>query len=65
MFEGQDTRGGVVSTTVTVKRQLPDWPRLSVAVQTTLLTPSRNPVPEGGVQLTGSELPDESSAVIV
>src|SRR4030095_16381540 len=65
MSRGQFTCGGVVSTTVTVKVQLLDWPRLSLAVQTTLLWPSRKPVPEGGVQVTGKALFRKSFAVTV
>jgi hypothetical protein len=65
MSEGQLTRGGVVSTTVTVKVQLLESPPLSVAVQTTLLTPRRKPVPEGGMHVTGTGAPAESTAVTV
>jgi len=65
MFEGQLTRGGVVSTTLTMKVQLLERPPLSVAVQTTLLLPSRKPVPDGGTQVTGSGAPELSTAVTV
>jgi hypothetical protein len=51
MFVLQVTRGGVVSTTVTVKLQVTvELP----AVQTTLLVPNRKPVPLGGTQVTGT-----------
>src|SRR5262245_15958374 len=50
----QVTVGGVVSITVTVKVQLFDPPISSVARQTTLLTPNRKPVPEGGMQVIGT-----------
>ena len=63
MSPGQVTRGGVVSTTVTVKLQLLETPRLSVAVHVTLLLPKRKPLPEGGSQVTGSGAPLESTAV--
>ena len=52
-----------MSTTVTVKLQLPETPRLSVAVHVTLLLPKRKPLPEGGSQVTGSGAPLESTAV--
>ena len=65
MFEGQLTRGGVVSTTLTMKVQLLERPPLSVAVQTTLLLPRRKPVPEGGTQVTGTGAPELSTAVTV
>ena len=65
MSDGQLTRGGVVSTTVTVNAQLLDRPPLSVAVQTTLLVPKRKPVPEGGTHVTGTGAPEESTAVTV
>src|SRR2546427_2009230 len=65
MLLGQVTLGGVVSTILTVKVQLAETPALSVAVQTTLLTPNRKPVPEGGTQITGMGLPEASTAVTV
>jgi hypothetical protein len=54
-----------VSTIDTVNVQLLELPRLSLAVQVTLLCPRENPDPLGGVQMTGSGLPAESSAVTV
>ncbi len=65
MFEGQLTRGGVVSTTLTMNVQLLERPPLSVAVQTTLLLPRRKPVPDGGTQITGNGAPELSTAVTV
>ena len=57
MFELQVTVGGVVSTTATMKLQLVVTPALLRAVQTTLDSPSRKPVPEGGTQVTISGPP--------
>ena len=37
--DGHVIVGGCVSTTVTVKLQLPVWPRLSVVVQVTVVVP--------------------------
>ena len=61
----QVTCGGVVSETVTVNVQLLVRFELSVAVHTTLLTPKRKPVPDGGVQITGNGLLSASTAVTV
>jgi hypothetical protein len=63
IFVLQVILGGVVSTTVTVKVQLPEAPRLSVAVQVTLLVPRRNPVPEAGMQVTTNGAPRKSTAL--
>ncbi|HYV31276.1 MAG TPA: hypothetical protein VEO53_09255 [Candidatus Binatia bacterium] len=63
MSPGQVTTGGVVSTTVTVKLQLLERPRLSVAVHVTLLLPKGKPLPEGGSQITGSAAPAASIAI--
>src|SRR5262245_701346 len=62
MFVLHWTCGGVVSTTVTVKAHVVETPAL-VAVQTTLLVPTRKPVPEGGTHVTGTALPRASLAV--
>src|SRR5829696_6661109 len=58
----QVTRGGVVSTTVTVKAHVLEAPAL-VAVQTTLLVPMRKPVPDGGTHVTATGSPLVSTAV--
>ena len=63
MLELQVILGGRVSLTVTPNVQLLELFRLSLAVQVTLLVPSRNPVPEGGTQTTGTAFPAESVAV--
>jgi hypothetical protein len=63
MFVLQVITGGVVSTTVTLKVQVPVAPALSVAVQVTLLDPRRKLLPEGGTQVTGNAPPEESAAV--
>jgi hypothetical protein len=65
LFVLQVTCGGIVSTTVTVKLQLLELPALSLALQTTLLVPNLNPVPEGGVQVTGTGPSQASIAVAV
>src|SRR5258708_24176581 len=65
MSPGHETCGGVVSTIATAKVQLPEVPKLSVAVQMTLLWPRRNPVPDGGIHVTGTGLPLKSTAVAV
>ncbi len=52
-----------MSTTVTVKLQLLERPRLSVAVHVTLLLPKGKPLPEGGSQITGSAAPAASIAI--
>jgi hypothetical protein len=59
MFVLQVTRGGVVSTTVTVKLQ--SWFVAFALKQITLLTPKRNPVPEGGMHLKGTGFPKQST----
>src|SRR6059036_3945768 len=63
IFPGQVTRGGVVSTTVTVNAQVLEPPKRSVALQTTLLWPRRKPLPEGGTQRIGTGRPETSTAV--
>jgi len=49
---GQLMDGGWLSTTVTVKLQLPVLPEESVAVQVTVLAPLANVLPEAGEQTT-------------
>ena len=39
-------------STVTVKLQFTDWPQVSLAVQVTVVVPSGNVLPLGGLQLT-------------
>jgi hypothetical protein len=63
MFVGQSMAGGVESTIRTTKLHVPALPDKSIAVQTTLLVPNRNAVPEGGTQATDNEPPAESTAV--
>jgi hypothetical protein len=51
-FPGTVTTGGVVSLTVTVNEAVPVLPRTSVAVHVTVVAPSGNVTPLGGVQFT-------------
>src|SRR5437899_696269 len=48
---GQAIMGGSVSMVVTVNVQFVLWPQLSVAMQLTMLIPTPNVLPEGGLQL--------------
>jgi hypothetical protein len=52
-FAGTVRTGGAVSVTVTVNEAEPVLPRVSVAVQVTVVALSGNVEPLGGVQLTG------------
>jgi hypothetical protein len=49
---------------VTLNVQVLDWPP-AVAVQLTVVAPRTNTLPDGGVQVTGTELPAWSVAVAV
>jgi hypothetical protein len=63
MFAGTVIDGGVVSTTVTVNEACAVLPRVSVAVQFTVVVPSGNVDPDAGVQLTGRGPSTRSVAV--
>jgi hypothetical protein len=52
-FAGTVRTGGAVSLTVTVNEAEPVLPRVSVAVQVTVVVPSGNVEPLAGLQLTG------------
>lgn len=52
MFAGQVTVGAWLSTTVTVKVQVPVRLAASVAVQVTVVTPLAKLLPEAGEQAT-------------
>src|SRR2546423_15510327 len=57
MLPGQLIEGGVVSgSTVTLKQQRTGWFAGSIVWQQTPVIPGRNTLPEGGWQLTGTEL---------
>ena len=62
-FVLQTTSGSIVSITVTVKLQLLDRPPVFVAVQTTLLTPKRKPLSDGGVHVTVKGVPPSLALV--
>ena len=51
MLAGQVATGGSLSTTVTVKLQMALWPCASLAVQLTVLVPTRKSEPLAGLQL--------------
>jgi len=52
MLAGQVIVGGWLSTTVTLKLQVPVLPEESVAVQVTVFVPLANVLPEAGAQTT-------------
>ena len=62
-FAGTVTTGPVVSVTVTVNEAAPLLPRVSVAVQLTVVAPSGNVEPLAGVQLTAT-LPSTMSVAV-
>ena len=62
-FAGTVTTGPVVSATVTVKDAAPLLPRVSVAVQLTVVAPSGNVAPLAGVQVTAT-LPSTTSLAV-
>ena len=59
------TTGPVVSVTVTVNDAAPLLPRVSVAVQVTVVAPSGNVAPLAGVQVTATLPSTRSVAVAV
>src|SRR5438876_85885 len=65
MSAGAVTVGGVVSTTVTVKEFIPVLPLPSLAEQVTVVAPSGKLLPETGVQVTGTDPAQTSSALAV
>jgi len=62
---GTVTTGPAVSVTVTVKLAAPGLPRVSVAVQLTVVAPIRNVDPLAGMQVTGRDPSTRSAAVAV
>ncbi len=50
-----EVSGGVVSWTVTLKVAEPELPRVSAALQVTVVVPMGKVDPEGGLQVTGRE----------
>ena len=60
MFEGQLKTGTTVSFTVTVNEQLEEFAAASLIVQVTVLTPSGNVEPDGGLH-AGVPTPEQLS----
>jgi hypothetical protein len=63
MFPGQVRTGTTVSFTVTVNEQLDEFAAASLTVQLTVLVPSGNVEPDGGLQ-TGVPTPGQLSLTV-